>query len=82
MIKRLPPLFLVTLILAGCSEKPPEAKGAPATLITTSTVKTTALEISERTLGTLTAVKDPTISAAIAGKVVKMLDWMAAKDAV
>ena len=72
MIKRFPPLLLVTLILTGCSEKSPEAKGAPATLITTSTVKTTALEISERTLGTLTAVKDPTISAEVAGKVIKI----------
>lgn len=72
MIQRFPLLLLVTLILTGCSEKPPEAKGAPATLITTSTVKTTALEISERTLGTLTAVKDPTISAEVAGKVVKI----------
>jgi RND family efflux transporter MFP subunit len=31
-----------------------------------------ALEISERTLGTLTAVKDPTVSAEVPGKVIKI----------
>lgn len=66
------PLLLAVLLVAACSEKPPESKGAPATLITTTTAKVTALEISEKTLGTLTAVKDPTVSAEVAGKVVKI----------
>lgn len=72
MMRRGAPLLFAAFALAACSEKPPESKGAPPTLITTTTVRSTALEISERTLGTLTAVKDPTLSAEIAGKVVKI----------
>lgn len=72
MMRRSAPFFLAALLAAGCSEKPPENKGAPPTLITTTTVATTALEISERTLGTLTAVKDPTLKAEVPGRVIKI----------
>ena len=66
-------LTAATLALAACGDKPPEKKGAPPTLITATEVRTTALEVSERTLGTLSAVRDPTISAEIAGMVTKVL---------
>ena len=65
-------LLTATLLVAACGEKPAEKKGAPPTLITTTQAKVVALEIGERTLGTLTAVKDPTISAEVPGKVVKI----------
>lgn len=65
-------LFLAVLFLAACSEKPVEKKGAPPTLITTIQAKAVALEISERTLGSLEAVNDPKISAEIAGKIIKV----------
>ena len=63
---------LAVLLLAACGEKPAEKKGAPPTLITATQVRTTALEVSERTLGTLSAVKDPSISAEIAGRIIKI----------
>lgn len=66
-------LLAAAVILAACGEKPVEKKGAPATLITTTQARVATLEITERTLGTLTAVKDPAIAAEVAGKVVKML---------
>lgn len=66
------PLLLGALLLAGCGDKPAEKKGAPATLISVTQVATSSLETSERTLGTLAAVKDPALSAEIAGKVVKV----------
>jgi len=65
-------VYLAVLLLAACGEKPAEKKGAPPTLITATQVLTTALEVSERTLGTLSAVKDPSISAEIAGKIIKV----------
>jgi membrane fusion protein (multidrug efflux system) len=65
-------LILATLFIAACGEKPVEKKGAPPTLITTTLVRQTSLEISERTLGTLTAVKDPMISAEVPGKIIKI----------
>jgi membrane fusion protein (multidrug efflux system) len=64
--------ILATLFIAACGEKPVEKKGAPPTLITTTLVRQTSLEISERTLGTLTAVKDPMISAEVPGKIIKI----------
>lgn len=64
--------LLFAVALAACGDKPVEKKGIPPTLISTVQVATTKLEVSERTLGTLSAVKDPTISAEIAGKVVQI----------
>lgn len=66
------PLLLLAFFLTACSEKPVEKKGAPPTLITTTQAKAVALEVSERTLGSLEAVNDPKISAEIAGKIIKV----------
>jgi len=60
------------LLLAACGDKPAEKKGAPPTLITITEAKAVALEVSERTLGSLEAVDDPKIGAEIAGKIVKI----------
>lgn len=66
-------VVVAALLLAACGDRPVEKKGALPTLITITQVNTTALEVSERTLGTLSAVRDPTLSAEIAGKVAKVL---------
>lgn len=71
-MRRGAPLLLLFVFLTSCSEKPVEKKGAPPTLITTTQAKAVALEVSERTLGSLEAVNDPKISAEIAGKIVKI----------
>ena len=71
-MKRGLPFFLALFFVAACSEKPVEKKGAPPTLITTTQAKVVALEVSERTLGSLEAVNDPKISAEIAGKITKI----------
>ena len=65
-------LLTVALLVAACGDKPAEKKGAPPTLITTTQAQAIALEISERTLGSLEAVNDPKIGAEIAGKIVKI----------
>jgi RND family efflux transporter MFP subunit len=71
-MRRGAPLLLLFVFLTSCSEKPVEKKGAPPTLITTTQAKAVALEVSERTLGSLEAVNDPKISAEIAGKIIKI----------
>ena len=71
-MRRGAPLLLLFVFLTACSEKPVEKKGAPPTLITTTQAKAVALEVSERTLGSLEAVNDPRISAEIAGKIIKI----------
>ncbi len=63
-------LLTVALLVAACGEKPAEKKGAPPTLITVTEAKAVALEVSERTLGTLESANDPKIGAEIAGKVI------------
>ena len=65
-------LLVAALLVAACSEKSAEKKGAPPTLITTTQAQAIAMEISERTLGSLEAVNDPKIGAEIAGKIVKI----------
>lgn len=65
-------LLAATLLLAACSDKPAEKKGAPPALITTVRAQVVPLEISERTLGTLEALIDPKVGAEIAGKVVEV----------
>ncbi len=65
-------LVMAVLLLAACGDKPTEKKGAPPTLITVTGARVVALEVSERTLGTLESVNDPKISAEIAGKIVKI----------
>ena len=63
-------LLAATLLAAACGEKQVEKKSAPPTLITTTQATVVALEVSERTLGSLEAVDDPKIGAEIAGKIV------------
>lgn len=65
-------LALTALALAGCSEKTPEKKAAPPTLITVTQAVTQPFEIVETTLGTLEAVHDPRIAAEIAGRIVHL----------
>lgn len=62
--------LLAALLLTACGEKPPEKKGAPPALITTTQARAITLEVSERTLGTLEAVMDPKVAAEVAGRVV------------
>lgn len=63
-------LLLAALVLTACGDKPPEKKGAPPTLITTTQAQAVTLETSERTLGSLEAVLDPKVAAEVAGQVV------------
>jgi RND family efflux transporter MFP subunit len=65
-------LLAAALLAVACGDKPAEKKGAPPALVTTTRAQVVALEISERTLGTLEAVNDPKIGAEIAGKIVKV----------
>ena len=68
----------VTLFLAvglgACGGKPEPAPskpaGPPATLITTTTAKSAALDVTEDSLGTLEALIDPKIGAEVAGRVI------------
>ncbi|HNL20541.1 MAG TPA: hypothetical protein PKK51_00830, partial [Rhodocyclaceae bacterium] len=46
-MKLWPALALALLVLTGCSEKAPEKKGAPPTLITVTQVQPTRLELVE-----------------------------------
>lgn len=61
--------LLAALMLAACGERPPERKGPPPTLITTTQARTAGLDLVERTLGTLEAVFDPRIAAEVPGRV-------------
>ena len=65
-------LIAAALALAACGDKPAEKKVAPPTLITVTEARVVALEVSERTLGTLQSVNDPKIGAEIAGKITKI----------
>ncbi|MFO1403673.1 MAG: efflux RND transporter periplasmic adaptor subunit [Azonexus sp.] len=69
-MKLWPALALALLVLTGCSEKAPEKKGAPPTLITVTQVQPTRLELVEHTLGNLEAVLDPKVGAEIAGRII------------
>lgn len=65
-------LALTALLLAGCSDKTPEKKTAPPTLITVTQAVTQPFEIVETTLGTLEAVQAPQVAAEIAGRIVRL----------
>ncbi len=69
-MKLRPALVAAILAIAGCSEKAPEKKGAPPTLITVVQVQPTRLDLVERTLGNLEAVLDPKVGAEIAGRII------------
>ena len=65
-------LFLV-IGLGACGNKPEPAAskpaGPPATLITTTTAASIALDVTEDSLGSLEALIDPKIGAEVAGRV-------------
>lgn len=66
---------LAAALVAACG-KPADEKpksGPPATLITTTQVRSGAFEVAEETLGTLEAPIDPKMGAEVAGKVVNVL---------
>ena len=63
-------LVLAALAVAACSEKAPQKKGPPSTLITVAQVQPARFEVVERTLGSLEAVLDPKVGAEIAGRIV------------
>jgi RND family efflux transporter MFP subunit len=70
--------LLVALGLAGCGNKPaPTAAdkpaGPPASIITTASAQSIALDVTEDTLGTLEALIDPKIGAEVAGRVTRVL---------
>ncbi len=67
---RLLPALLAAALVAACSDKAPEKKGAPPTLITTTTAQAVTLETGEATLGSLEAVLDPKVAAEVPGRVV------------
>ena len=66
-------LFLV-IGLGACGNKPEPAAskpaGPPATLITTTTAASIALDVTEDSLGSLEALIDPKIGAEVAGRVI------------
>lgn len=64
----------LTLAMIGCSnEEQKTAKVPSATIISTTTAKTTTLEIREEAVGTIEGLVDPTIAAEVAARVVKVL---------
>lgn len=68
--------LLLALGLAGCGNKPEaipdKPSGPPPTLVTTTTSRSLALDITEDTLGTLEALIDPSIGAEVAGRVTRV----------
>lgn len=69
---RWPAFLAAALLVAACGDKPAEKKSAPPAQVTATQAQVVALEITERTLGTLEAVIDPKIGAEIAGKVIEV----------
>ncbi len=74
-------LLLVTLVTlstacsnnnAGSTEKEANQNGTKPTLVTVTTVKKQAVEITEEAVGTLEGLIDPTIAAEVAARVVKV----------
>lgn len=79
-IKRLTPrvALILAIGLSGCGSKPDTPAGAkpaspPPTLITTTSARSMALDVTEDTLGTLEALIDPKIGAEVAGRVTRVL---------
>lgn len=79
-IKRFTPrvALILAIGLSGCGSKPDAPAGAkpaspPPTLITTTSARSMALDVTEDTLGTLEALIDPKIGAEVAGRVTRVL---------
>ncbi|HEU4708245.1 MAG TPA: efflux RND transporter periplasmic adaptor subunit [Methylophilaceae bacterium] len=67
-------LGLSFTVLAGCNKQQETAKKAPApTIISVAPAQTTNLEIREEAVGTIEGLIDPTVSAEVAARVVKVL---------
>lgn len=67
------PLGILLLGLAACGgDKGAEKKAPPPVLVTTVLAKQDALEVVERTLGTLEATQDPKVAAEVAGKILRL----------
>lgn len=64
----------VVAALCACERKVQENKATsrPATLITTTQVKSGVFEVVEETLGTLEALADPSVAAEVSGQVLKV----------
>jgi RND family efflux transporter MFP subunit len=71
-MRQIPALLLAAAMLVACGDKPAEKKSAPPTLISVTQASVVALEVAERTLGSLEAVNDPKIGAEIAGRIVEV----------
>jgi RND family efflux transporter MFP subunit len=71
-MRQLAALLLAAAMLVACGDKPAEKKGAPPTLISVTQASVVAIEVAERTLGSLEAVNDPKIGAEIAGRIVEV----------
>ena len=70
-------LTLFVAISASCgnsdsTSKEKEANNTKATLVTVTTIKKQAVEITEEAIGTLEGLIDPTVAAEVAGRVVKV----------
>lgn len=79
-IKRFTPrvALILAIGLVGCTSKsdtpaPTKPASPPPTLITTTSARSMALEVTEDTLGTLEALIDPKIGAEVAGRVTRVL---------
>lgn len=60
-------------MLAACGkEEAPKERGPAATLVTVATAKSIMLEVREETVGTLEGLIDPTVSAEVAGRVLRV----------
>ncbi|OIR04916.1 multidrug resistance protein MdtA precursor [mine drainage metagenome] len=67
-------ILSLSILLISCNaQEPSEDKKAPkATLVTVTTVKNKLMEVTEKTVGSLEGLIDPTIAAEVAARVIKV----------